>query len=56
VAIWQPSVIIGVVTAAISLVGIVIGDRVGRRLGAKVELLGGLLLIVIGLRILVGGI
>lgn len=51
VGIWQPSVIIGVVTAAISLVGIAIGDRVGRRWGAKVEAAGGVLLVLIGLRI-----
>lgn len=52
VAIWQPAVIIGVVTAAISLIGIAIGDRVGRRWGSKVEIVGGVLLVVIGLRIL----
>ncbi len=52
VAIWQPSVIIGVVTAAISLIGIAIGDRVGHRWGSRVEFAGGLLLVLIGLRIL----
>lgn len=50
--IWQPSVVIGVVTATLSLVGIVIGGRVGARLGPKVEIAGGVLLLVIGLRIL----
>lgn len=54
VAIWQPAVIIGVVTAAISLLGIGIGDRVGRRWGSSVEIIGGVLLVLIGLRILVG--
>lgn len=54
VSIWQPAVIIGVVTAAISLVGIVLGDRVGRRWGATVEVLGGVLLVAIGVRIVVG--
>jgi len=52
VGIWQPAVIIGVVTAAISLAGIAIGDRVGRRWGSKVEMIGGILLVMIGLRIL----
>ncbi len=51
VGIWQPSVIIGVVTAAISLVGIAIGDRVGTRWGSRVEIAGGFLLVVIGIRI-----
>lgn len=54
VGIWQPSVIIGVVTAAISLVGIAIGDRVGARWGSRVEIIGGLLLVAIGIRILSG--
>jgi len=53
VAIWQPALIIGVVTAAISLGGIAIGDRVGRRWGSKVAVIGGVLLVFIGLRILV---
>jgi len=53
IGIWQPSVIIGVVTAAISLIGIAIGDRVGLRWGSRVEVAGGVLLIAIGIRILV---
>lgn len=53
VGIWQPSVIIGVVTAAVSLVGIAIGDRVGLRWGSRVEVAGGVLLITIGARILI---
>lgn len=56
VAIWQPAVIIGVVTAAISLAGIAIGDRVGRKWGSKVEIVGGVLLVVIGLRILLANV
>jgi putative Mn2+ efflux pump MntP len=54
VGIWQPSVIIGVVTAAISLIGIAIGDRVGSRWGPRVEIMGGLLLVAIGVRIVIG--
>ena len=52
VAIWQPSVIIGVVTAAMALVGIVIGEGIGRKWGPRVEIAGGVLLVLIGLRIL----
>jgi putative Mn2+ efflux pump MntP len=51
VAIWQPSVIIGVVTAVLSLIGIAIGGRVGRRFGPTVEIIGGLILLAIGIRI-----
>ena len=54
VAIWQPSVVIGVVTAGISLVGIAIGDRVGVKWGSRAEFAGGILLVAIGIRILAG--
>jgi putative Mn2+ efflux pump MntP len=53
VEIWQPSAIIGLVTAAIALVGVAIGDRLGRGWGGRVEIAGGALLVIIGLRILV---
>ena len=53
VAIWQPSVIIGVVTAILSLIGIAIGGRVGGRFGPSVEIIGGLILLAIGARIVV---
>lgn len=52
VGIWQPSVIIGIVTAAVSFAGIAIGDRAGMRWGPRVEVFGGVLLIAIGLRVL----
>ncbi len=52
IAIWQPSAVIGLVTGALSLVGIVIGHRLGRHFGPSVEILGGLVLILIGLHIL----
>jgi len=51
VAIWYPSAVIGIVTASFSLVGIALGGRLGQRLGSWAEVLGGLLLIAIGLRI-----
>jgi putative Mn2+ efflux pump MntP len=53
VGIWQPSVVIGVVTAVMALVGIAIGSRVGARWGSRVEIAGGLLLVAIGIRMLV---
>ena len=53
VEIWQTSVIIGVVTAAIALAVIAIGDRAGTRWGPRVEIAGGVLLVVIGIRILI---
>ena len=52
VNIWYPSVVIGVVTAALSAAGIRLGNRLGSRLGHRMEIAGGVILCLIGLRIL----
>jgi putative Mn2+ efflux pump MntP len=52
-SIVRPIIIIGLTTFVFSIVGVFIGDRVGRLFGKRVEILGGLLLLVIGVRILV---
>lgn len=44
--------LIGVITFALSLIAVLIGSRVGQRLGKWAELAGGVVLILIGLRIL----
>lgn len=54
VSIWSPSVIIGVVTATLSFVGVELGNRLGRKCGDRAELIGGIILIGIGIRILIG--
>jgi putative Mn2+ efflux pump MntP len=48
-----PSVVIGVVTACLSLVGLLIGHKLGETFGKRMEILGGVILIGIGLRIVV---
>ena len=53
VSIWVPSVVIGLVAAGLSTVGIVFGSRLGSRWGRWAELVGGIVLISIGTRILV---
>jgi len=53
VEIWQPSAIIGLVTAALSLAGLRLGALLGARFGKRMELAGGVLLVFIGARILV---
>ena len=53
VSIWYPSAVIGVVTAVISLSGIYFGTKLGERFGQKMEIVGGLILILIGLRIVI---
>jgi len=52
VDIWEPSVVIGLVTAGLSLLGIRLGSRLHGRLGKRMEMAGGVILILIGLRIL----
>jgi putative Mn2+ efflux pump MntP len=53
VSIYQPAVIIGVITACFTVVGTVYGCRIGSRFGKKVEIIGGIILIAIGLKILI---
>ena len=53
ISIVTPVLIIGLITFALSFAGVYLGDRVGDRLGRKVEVLGGLILIGIGIKILV---
>ena len=48
-----PAVVIGVVAAAFTVVGMVLGRRVGQAWGKRVELVGGVVLIGIGVRILI---
>lgn len=52
VNIWWAIAVIGVVTVIVSAVGVVLGKRVGLRLGRTAELAGGVILILIGVRIL----
>lgn len=53
VRIWVPSAVIGVTAGVLTLIGIQIGGRIGRRFGRWTEVVGGALLIAIGIRILV---
>ncbi len=53
VEIWWPSAVIGVVAAVLSFAGVRLGARLGEIFGRRMELAGGLLLILIGAKILV---
>jgi putative Mn2+ efflux pump MntP len=53
VQIWVAGIIIGAVTFLASMTAIRIGKSAGSRLGSRVEILGGLLLAVIGIKILI---
>lgn len=51
VSIWVPSLVIGVVAAACTLIGLCVGQRCGAALGRRMEVVGGVVLFVIGARI-----
>lgn len=56
VSILPPIIIIGVITFCITLFGLIIGHKLGYLLGRKMEVVGGLMLIGIGIRILFAGL
>jgi len=51
VKIWESGILIGAVTFIASMTAIRIGKSAGERLGNKVEIIGGVILIAIGLKI-----
>jgi manganese efflux pump family protein len=51
IEIWTPSVVIGLVAAGMTLIGMVSGRHLGTHFGRKMELVGGLVLIGIGVKI-----
>jgi putative Mn2+ efflux pump MntP len=53
VSVWLPSVVIGLVAFAFTAAGVLVGARVGRTLGRWPEVVGGLVLLGIGVKILV---
>jgi putative Mn2+ efflux pump MntP len=52
VSIWYPCLVIGLVTAALTTAGMLVGRRLGRGLGRPMRALGGLVLVAIGTKIL----
>lgn len=51
VKIWSAGIIIGAVTFLASMIAIRIGKSAGEKLGQRVEILGGLILVAIGIKI-----
>jgi putative Mn2+ efflux pump MntP len=52
ISIWYPAVVIGIVTGMASLIGILLGQRFSEKVGIRAAEIGGILLILIGIRIL----
>lgn len=55
-SIFVPALVIGVITMAISVAGVKIGSVFGDRFGSKAEVLGGVILILIGVKVLLEGL
>jgi putative Mn2+ efflux pump MntP len=51
IMIWEIGIVIGVVTFLASMTAIRIGKAAGSRLGQRVEIVGGLILVAIGIKI-----
>lgn len=49
--IFIPAVIIGIVAFVFSFIGVVLGSKLGGILGSKMQIIGGVILIVIGLKL-----
>ncbi len=51
VRIWTPAIVIGVITAVLCAFGVQAGHKIGTKLGRTAELVGGIVLLVIGVQI-----
>jgi len=51
VTVWQACVLIGAITAALTIGGMLLGSRLGRSLGRRMEAVGGVVLILVGAKI-----
>ena len=51
VQIVYPAIVIGLTTLTLSLIALALGRKLGERLGNRMEILGGLILIAIGVRV-----
>ena len=52
VSVWIPSVVIGLVAGVLTVTGMILGRRLGDNWGKRVEVCGGVVLCLIGLKIL----
>lgn len=53
VEIWYPALVIGIITAALTVTGMLLAKRLGARFGPRIEIVGGLALIAIGAKIVI---
>lgn len=53
VSVWFPALIIGLVACTFTLIGLRIGRKIGEAWGPRVEIFGGIILILIGIKIVI---
>ena len=53
ISVFYPSIIIGIVAFLMTMIGMFFGEKLGKIVGKRVEILGGLILIGIGAKILI---
>jgi len=53
ISIWIPSLFMGFGTLVFSFIGLLMGNRTGKAFGKKSQIIGGLILILIGVRIVI---
>lgn len=56
VNIWGPAIMFGVVTASMTAIGMTFGRKLGTRLPFRMEIIGGLFLIGLGIKMLIAGL
>jgi len=56
ISVWYPGVIIGLVTMALCVLGMLVGEQAGKRLGRRGQTVGGIVLLLIALKILLSHI
>ena len=54
IEVWYPALVIGCITATLTMLGMFFGSWLGQRYGKVMEVVGGLVLIAIGVKILAG--
>ncbi|RUT73281.1 manganese efflux pump MntP [Ancylomarina longa] len=53
ILIWKPAIIITIITFIVSMLGMLMGKKIGAKTSKKFEVIGGVVLILIGFRILI---
>jgi putative Mn2+ efflux pump MntP len=53
ISVWYPSVVIGLITLLLSTIAILLGQRAGSQLGKRGQIVGGIVLLLVALKIII---